>query len=470
MKIRSVLLIAMLINLIVPLVILGTGSTDALVSDVRNEMNLKANLLGENYNSMFSEVEKYCSIIGEKAEDVEDNQTYYKILFNPDEYFVEPRGALVATKPEEIREKSDVWVSNEIPITSEIEKTIGLSKNLDTDYKLISGKNPHLVWIYTSYENGVFRIYPYAENMKVQPSGSWDPRTYHFYTVATPENNPEKKVVWTDPYWDTAGLGWMMTCSMPLYDENGEFFGVQCIDVTLDSIIENAVSVKLGETGYVFLINEKGNVIAHPEGAKKDLNLEYKEVITTEEQIEVTNTTVLTFSLLDHPNKEFSTLVKKAIEGENVTETVKFDEKKYLTFFSIETTGWAVGVVVPVKEALAPIRNAVILAIVLAVGVCLAISVIIARRVAKLIINLSQTSDKITKGDLSARADIQTSIEEFNSLARDTNQMVDSLEQSKTRLKNRLELMEKLVKKYEEYIGPVAKTIAKSIMEEKEDK
>jgi hypothetical protein len=48
--------------------------------------------------------------------------------------------------------------------------------------------------------------------------------------------------------------------------------------------------------------------------------------------------------------------------------------------------------------------------------------------------------------------------------------MVDSLEQSKTRLKSRLELMEKLVKKYDEYIGPVAKTLAKSVMEEKEDK
>jgi hypothetical protein len=95
----------MLINLIVPLVILGTGNIDALVSGVRNEMNLNANLLSENYNSMFNEVENYCSIIGEKVEDMEDNQTYYKILFDPDEYFVEPRGALVATKPKEIREK-----------------------------------------------------------------------------------------------------------------------------------------------------------------------------------------------------------------------------------------------------------------------------------------------------------------------------------------------------------------------------
>jgi len=109
-------------------------------------------------------------------------------------------------------------------------------------------------------------------------------------------------------------------------------------------------------------------------------------------------------------------------------------------------------------------------AIILAVGICLAISAILSRRIAKLIIDLSKTSDKITRGDLSARADVQTSIEEFNSIAKDINQMVDSLEQSKTRLKSRLELMEKLVKKYDEYIGPVAKTLAKSVMEEKEDK
>ena len=469
MKIRNVLLIVMLINLAVPVVILGTLSTKALVTDVKNEMILKANLIGENYDSMFNEMEKYCFIIGEKAEDIENNQTNYKISFDPNEYFVEPRGALVATKPKEIREKSDVWVSNEIPITPEIEKTIGLSKNLDTDYRLISEKNPHLAWIYTSYKNGVFRIYPYAENMKVQPFGSWDPRTYHFYTVATPENNPEKKVVWTDLYWDTAGLGWMVTCSIPLYDEKGEFFGVQCVDVTLGSIIENAVSVKLGETGYVFLINEKGNVIAHPERARKDLNLEYGKMITSEEQVAVTNTTVLTSSLLDHPNKEFSTQIKKAIDGENVTETVKFDEMKYLTLFPIETTGWAVGVVVPVKEALAPLRDAIAMAIILAVGICLAISIILSRRIAKLMIDLSKTSDKITKGDLSARADIQTSIEEFNLIAKEINQMIDS-SQDLIEIKTRLELMEKLVKKYEEYIGPVAKTIAKSVMDEDEDK
>jgi LytS/YehU family sensor histidine kinase len=50
------------------------------------------------------------------------------------------------------------------------------------------------------------------------------------------------------------------------------------------------------------------------------------------------------------------------------------------------------------------------------------------------------------------------------------NKKVRELELESEKEREKLESLEKLVKKYEEYIGPVAKTIAKTTLEEKENK
>jgi PAS domain S-box-containing protein len=271
-------------------------------------------------------------------------------------------------------------------------------------------------------------------------SSEWDARNRDYYIDA----RDKKELIWSEPFFDIGGGGWVITCSMPLYDKNGDFFGVQCIDITLDTIVKNIIGVELYDTGYAFLINEKGNIIALPDRAEKDLFITYEGKVPTQEEIEKAKTT-LTFSLLEHPNEEFVGLIKKAIEGETIMEKIKFDKEKYLTFVPIESTGWAVGIVAPVGEVLAPVRNAIIIALIVAIVGALGASLFAGKRFAQPLVKLSETSEKIARGDLLARVSIKSSIKEFSEVSNDINRMVDGLQSNIEELKQALDSYSKVL-------------------------
>ena len=49
----------------------------------------------------------------------------------------------------------------------------------------------------------------------------------------------------------------------PLYVE-GEFIGVMGADTILDTLVDNLMSVKVGESGYAFIIDKDGTILVHP--------------------------------------------------------------------------------------------------------------------------------------------------------------------------------------------------------------
>jgi PAS domain S-box-containing protein len=73
------------------------------------------------------------------------------------------------------------------------------------------------------------------------------------------------------------------------------------------------------------------------------------------------------------------------------------------------------------------IRNTIITAVLLVGVIAIAFSLFTGDKIAKPFTKLSETSSKIIKGDLTARVDTKTPIEEFSSVSKDINQMVDSL-------------------------------------------
>jgi hypothetical protein len=84
-----------------------------------------------------------------------------------------------------------------------------------------------------------------------------------YYSIAAPENNPERNLVWTNPYTDWLGNGWTVTCSYPIYLDN-EFMGVLAADVTSQNIGSTVSDFRLSDSGFAFLIDSDGNLIYHP--------------------------------------------------------------------------------------------------------------------------------------------------------------------------------------------------------------
>ncbi len=115
--------------------------------------------------------------------------------------------------------------------------------------------------VFFGTRNGEFHVYPFPEGGL--PPG-FDPRTRSWYTQAVEAGD----IVWTDPYVDTGTGELVVTAAFPVYAGNArELFGVVGIDVTLDRLSNLISSRKVGSKGYLVLMDDNGQVLAHPDQA-----------------------------------------------------------------------------------------------------------------------------------------------------------------------------------------------------------
>ena len=148
------------------------------------------------------------------------------------------------------------------PITNTVAKQIVATEKLDSYMKSIPYRNPYIQWVYIATEEGMLRTFPYS-SVDVFDATHMQ-RNDPFYTIANPKNDPTRKTVWTSPYLDYLGTGWMVTCSTPIY-VNNKFVGVACSDVRLDTIKNEFLKdFRLGKGGIVCLLESSGNIIYHP--------------------------------------------------------------------------------------------------------------------------------------------------------------------------------------------------------------
>lgn len=95
-------------------------------------------------------------------------------------------------------------------------------------------------------------------------------------------------------------------------------------------------------------------------------------------------------------------------------------------------------------------------------------SLAFSNKISKPLNELTMTTAEISSGNFELRVPEFKTYKELEGLGISFNKMISAIEQSIAELKKREEKLKKLIKKYEEYIGPVAKTIAKDIVEEGE--
>ncbi|GEM_PF-5582884 len=86
-----------------------------------------------------------------------------------------------------------------------------------------------------------------------------DYRTTDWYLLG---KNPDGQSGWTDPYYDeTTGIT-MITTAVPILN-NQEVIGVVSADYDLTSIQDLVENVRIETTGYDFLVDKTGMIIAH---------------------------------------------------------------------------------------------------------------------------------------------------------------------------------------------------------------
>ena len=187
------------------------------------------------------------------------------------------------------------------------------------------------------------------------------------------------------------------TCSLavPILDEAQKPKGVLQIGASIASVSDSVIKVKIGNTGYAYLTDENGTLVAHQ---KKEFT-----------QVLVNMNKNPAFIGLGQATKK-KTIFTDATTG---VKTVSFAQRTKL--------GWVLIVQQDYDEAYAPVaeanRNALVVLGVTLVLVLL-ISYVLARRLTRPILNLAQIADNISRGELTAKIKETDRIDEIGELAR----------------------------------------------------
>jgi PAS domain S-box-containing protein len=135
-----------------------------------------------------------------------------------------------------------------------------MALDLNPDFRATSEAIKDAAWVYYTSAADFLNIYPWVSSAKFK--FSYEFYTHEFFQLGTPEKNPERKLFWTEVYVDEYGKGLMTTCAAPVYDQD-RFLGTVAIDLTVD-FLNSIVKKFRPQTGEMFLVNDRGQLLAHP--------------------------------------------------------------------------------------------------------------------------------------------------------------------------------------------------------------
>jgi PAS domain S-box-containing protein len=474
MRIRNELLLILFLGLLIPIAAISIYNFTTLTESAKGEMSLRSEIIVGDANEMFRKIKADVLSLSESTEKMGVKAG----IINPQlESRSTPGGAVISLKPEGEEKGISLGISFWIPSTAtrengklprEILQSLNIGKQMEPYYASVMENNSLIEHFEMHFFNGVNVYFPYFDLQKAQPPPDWEPSNEIIGDVfknredllkkmslkkeEIPKLISERKeeaiellsaieedVIWTEPF--PTLLGWAVDCITKIHNPEGELVGVQTATLLLGSIEEEIGQIKLYDTGYAFLIDQKGNLLVFPEEseiAREDLLVTRDGGVPGNEEIDVLRITT-GLSLLDHPNDKFRRMIEETINGEEPESItgVSLSTRKFIGLDRISSSGYSIGVVVPVREVFRPATNVLAASIGLAAVVAFGFSVFTGKRIASPLINLSETSKKITDGELSARIHIKTPIAEFSSVSQDINVMVESIEDKIQKLEKR---------------------------------
>ncbi len=207
-----------------------------------------------------------------------------------------------------------------------------------------------------------------------------------------------------------------MRIGVPIEPFAGEVIGVLIAEVNLKYIWEVISQIKVGQTGYAYVVSREGDLIAHP-----DISL-----------------------VLQKQNLRNLGQVQAALAGAPgpfAAQPNLAGQQVFPAYAVIPDLGWAVLVERPTAEAYAPLYASILrTSVLLLVGLGMATlaSLLISRRVVRPVGVLRQGAAQIGAGALDHRIDVQTG-DELEALATEFNRMAAQLQESYAGLEQKVE-------------------------------
>jgi GAF domain-containing protein/HAMP domain-containing protein len=331
-------------------------------------------------------------------------------------------------------EAGSVFIPARVELTDNLVRELNTLKGLDLVAPSGLKTNPDTIAIYFGGVSGETFYYPNIDLANIVPP-DFDVTTRPWYVAASPAQDPQHGPVWSDPYLDAALHGLVITSSVPIFDSSGTFRGVAAMDIQLNKITDLVSNIRVGDSGYAFLIDKDKRLIAMPEAGYKDLG--------------ITQTGLPLGDVFDQSkvsmevSPEFWDLLGKMASGASGLETIRIGgTERFIVYRPVSEVGYGLAIMVPSQELLSGAiaargqianvtRNTIIISALL-VGAILLLALLAAlglsNRLTSPLGALTRTAEQITGGNLDAEAKVGGR-DEIGTLARALNTMTSSLKE-----------------------------------------
>lgn len=147
------------------------------------------------------------------------------------------------------------------------------------------------------------------------------------------------QIIYTDVIKDIHEGGDCIVCASPIYHD-GEIVAVAGVGSYLDTVNNAVLNVDIGEAGYAFLVNEKGQVMVS--GSSEGETAAYAEQAV---------------DLRESGNLALADAVTGMVEGRTDSLELSLDGKNvYLAYAPLASLGWSFVTVIDVEEVVAPAK------------------------------------------------------------------------------------------------------------------
>ena len=147
------------------------------------------------------------------------------------------------------------------------------------------------------------------------------------------------QIIYTDVIKDIHEGGDCIVCASPIY-HNGEVVAVAGVGSYLDTVNNAVLNVDIGEAGYAFLVNEKGQVLVS--GSAEGETAAYAEQAV---------------DLRASGNRALADAVTGMVAGRSDSLELSLDGKDvYLAYAPLNSLGWSFVTVIDVEEVVAPAK------------------------------------------------------------------------------------------------------------------
>ena len=188
--------------------------------------------------------------------------------------------------------------------------------------------------------------------------------------------------------------------SAPVKNTQGEVLGAAVLKVSKDAVWDIIHDLKIGETGYAFLVDEFGIIIAHP-----DRELVYRSLAPLKPTILKQVAADRRIDSDEIGNLGQEKLARALLDAEAPHHTSYMyppGQRKIIGFAPMKKQAWVIGVNETVKEFVAPfnqLRNANILTAFAVGGIVVLISLVIAKRDVNRVRTLVEAAKNLEQGN-----------------------------------------------------------------------